>query len=101
MVGAMSRKSVLHSIVITLMLSISGMTAVESMAAPYINGQHYKVSNAQQAARLVKKRTGGKVLKVERSKVNGNPGYKVKVLKDNGHVVSIKIDAITGKISGK
>lgn len=101
MVGAMSLKSVIQSIVVALMLSVSGITAVESKAAPYFNGQHYKVSNAQQAARLVKKRTGGKVLKVERAKVNGNPGYKVKVLKNNGHVVSMKVDAITGRISGK
>ncbi|GHG01236.1 PepSY domain-containing protein [Thalassotalea marina] len=97
----MSQKSVIPSIVVALMLTISGITAIECKAAPYFNGQHYKVNNAQQAARLVKKHTGGKVLKVERAKVNGNPGYKVKVLKDNGHVVSMKIDAITGKVSGK
>jgi uncharacterized membrane protein YkoI len=59
-----------------------------------------KIHNAKQAARLVKKRFGGKILKVKKQKTNGHRGYKVKLLKKNGHVVSLFIDALTGKILG-
>lgn len=57
-----------------------------------------KVSNSSQAAKIVKNRTGGKVLKVQNS---GKSGYKVKVMKKNGHIVSLKVDAKSGKIKGK
>lgn len=76
-------------------LTTSGSYLPEANA---IESLSYSVSTAQQAAQIVKKKFGGKVLKVERTKVNGNPGYKVKLLKDNGHVVSVKVNAISGKI---
>ena len=57
-----------------------------------------KVTSASQAAHLVKNRFGGKVLKVSKSK--GNTGYRVKLVKQNGHVVSVFVDARTGKIKG-
>lgn len=66
----------------------------------YVNGASTKalaISNSQQAARLVKSQYGGKILKVQRTKV----GYKVKVLKDNGHVISVTVDAESGRISGR
>jgi len=71
-------------------------------ATPYVyaKAQQLTISNAQQAARVVKGRYGGKVLKVQRTKINGKPGYKVKILKSNGHVVSVKVDAKSGKVSG-
>lgn len=82
----------------------SGFTVWQAAAEPYLArsaATQLVISNAQQAARLVKGQYGGKVLKVQRSKVNGNPGYKVKILKNNGHVVSVKVDAKSGRISGK
>jgi hypothetical protein len=66
----------------------------------YFNGANKKplvISNSQQAARLVKSQYGGKVLKVQRTKI----GYKVKVLKDNGHVISVNVDAQSGRVSGR
>ncbi len=69
-------------------------------AHSYEAGKTYRVANAKQAAQMVKARYGGKVLKVQRTKVKGNPGYKVKLLKNNGHVVSVKVDAVSGKIVG-
>lgn len=65
------------------------------------NNQSLAVSNSQQAARLVKAKYGGKILKVQRIKVNGHSGYRVKVLKDNGHVISVTVDAVSGRISGR
>jgi len=54
----------------------------------------------QQAAQKVKSRYGGKVLKVQSSKVNGQAGYKVKLLKKDGHIISVLVDGKSGKIKG-
>ena len=59
-----------------------------------------KVRSSKQAAKLVKQRYGGKVLKVSSKKVNGHSGYKVKLIKSNGLVVTILVDAQTGRLSG-
>ncbi len=61
---------------------------------------HLRITSAQQAARLVKSRFGGKVLKIQKKKVNGNPGYRVKLLKSDGHIVSVSVDAQSGRIVG-
>lgn len=64
---------------------------------PY-NSAALKVANKQQAAKLVKSRMGGKVLSVK--VVKGKQAYKVKLLKDDGHIVSVLVNAKTGKIKG-
>lgn len=55
------------------------------------------VKSNKQAAQIVKARFGGKVLKVKKSK----SGYRVKLIKTNGHIISAYVDAKTGKIKGK
>lgn len=60
-----------------------------------------QVNNAKQAAKLVKKRVGGKVLKVQKQKVNGKKSYRVKVIKPSGHISSVSVDAKSGKIKNK
>lgn len=57
-----------------------------------------KVNNSSEAARIVKRKIGGKVLKV---KNNGRSGFKVKVIKPNGHIISVTVDAKTGKVKRK
>ena len=64
------------------------------------NKSSLKVRSSQQAAQMVKSRFGGKVLKVNSKKVNGRNGYKVKLLKKNGHVISVLVDAHSGRITG-
>lgn len=64
------------------------------------NKSSVKVKSSQQAAQLVKNRLGGKILKVSKQNVNGQIGYKVKLLKKNGHVVSVLVDAYSGRIIG-
>jgi len=59
-----------------------------------------RVYSAQQAAQLVKRRLGGKVLKVNKQTINGNSGYKVKLIKKNGYIVSVLVDAKSGRIIG-
>ncbi|GLX80027.1 hypothetical protein tinsulaeT_33670 [Thalassotalea insulae] len=92
---------VVRQMMLSVVLACFCMLSIDrALATPWSNTPAYKVSNAQQAARKVKGKYGGKVLKVQRTKVNGNSGYKVKVLRDNGHVISVKVDARTGKVSG-
>lgn len=64
------------------------------------NKKSGKKISQQQAAQKVKNRYGGKVLKVQSSKVNGNAGYKVKLLKKDGHIISVLVDGKSGKIKG-
>ena len=66
----------------------------------FANKFRLKVTSAQQAAQKVTSRYGGKVLRVKKKKVNGGPGYKVKLLKDNGQIVSFTVDATSGRIKG-
>jgi len=82
------------------------LLAADNFGAPYAkaNGssskqnKKNKVNSSSQAARIAKSRTGGKVLKV---KNNGGSGYKVKVIKPNGHIISVTVDAKSGKVKGK
>ncbi len=55
-----------------------------------------RVNSSQQAAQMAKGRFGGKVLKVQKK----NSGYRVKLIKTDGHIISVYVDAITGRISG-
>jgi len=55
-----------------------------------------KVKSSNQAAQMAKGRFGGKVLKVQRKK----SGYRVKLIKTDGHIISVYVDAKTGRISG-
>jgi len=63
--------------------------------------QKLKISSSGQAAQLVKSRVGGKVLKVQNKKVNGRSGYKVKIIKKDGRIISVLVDAKSGRIIGR
>lgn len=58
--------------------------------------QQLKVKSGKQAAQMAQGRFGGKVLKVQKQ----NSGYRVKLLKTDGHIVSVYVDGITGRMSG-
>ncbi|MBL4942319.1 MAG: PepSY domain-containing protein [Colwellia sp.] len=64
-------------------------------ANPHAKGQ-LLVKSGKQAAQMAKGRFGGKVLKVQKQK----SGYRVKLIKTNGHIVSVHVDAKTGRVSG-
>lgn len=78
----------------------STATTLLEKPAFFANNKGLKVTSAQQAARKVTSRYGGKVLKVRKKKVNGGPGYKVKLLKANGQIISVTVDATSGRIKG-
>jgi len=58
--------------------------------------QQLRVSSSQQAAQMAKSRFGGKVLKVKKQKSS----YRIKLIKNNGHIISVSVDAKTGNMSG-
>lgn len=63
--------------------------------------QQLRVKSARQAAQLAKSRLGGKVLKVQSQNVNGQRGYRVKLIKNDGHIVSVFVDAKSGRLIGR
>ncbi len=87
--------NVFSFIVILLMVVGSFLPHSQAYGAGY-KSSTMVVKSSHQAAQMVKGRFGGKVLKV--SKLKGKAGYRVKLLKDNGHVVQVSVDASTGKM---
>jgi uncharacterized membrane protein YkoI len=53
-----------------------------------------RVKSSKQAAKVATGRFGGKILKVQKKK----SGYRVKLIKTNGQILSVYVDAKTGKI---
>lgn len=64
----------------------------------YAKSSGSKSISAQQAARTVKSAYGGKVLKVKSAGSSKRPSYRVKLLKDSGHIIYVNVDARTGRI---
>jgi len=58
--------------------------------------QQLKIKSNKQAAKIAKSRFGGKVLKVYKNK----SGYRVKLIKTNGQIISVSVNAKTGKVKG-
>ena len=57
-----------------------------------------KVRSRDQAIQLVKRQYQGKVLKAQSSRINGHPGYKVKLISKEGLVFYVSVDAQTGSV---
>jgi len=53
------------------------------------------------AAAIVKQRHGGRVLKIQKIKVNKGSAFRVKILQTSGHVKNVLVDAHTGKVINK
>lgn len=70
-------------------------TALFSLSAADNN---LKVKNRRQAMAMAKASYKAKVLSVASSSVNGNPGYKVKLLSNDGTVFYVLIDAKSGQM---
>lgn len=56
--------------------------------------------DSSSAARIVERRTGGKVLSVHRQEKKGRVMYRVKVLLPEGRVRTVSVDAETGQMGG-
>lgn len=74
---------------------------VEFMApASFLASQKkLRIHSSSQAGQMVKNQYGGKVLKVSKKGKNGQVIYMVKLLRDNGDVISVVVDATSGRAS--
>ena len=72
-------------------ISASNVIKTNQLATPQL-----RVKSSKQAAQMAKSRFGGKVLKVQKQK----SGYRIKLIKNDGHIVSVYVDAKSGRISG-
>lgn len=94
-------KNVVATLLVAFMMLSPSVLAVNSQSVFYARSdgasskQSNKVKSSSQAVQIVKSRVGGKVLKV---KNNGRSSYKVKVIKDNGHIINVTVDAKSGKV---
>ncbi|MFQ6372159.1 PepSY domain-containing protein [Shewanella sp. YIC-542] len=59
--------------------------------------QTLMVRSNNHAAQIVKSRYGGKVLAVKSASVAGAPGYRVKLLTDNGRIIYVSVNAVNGR----
>jgi uncharacterized membrane protein YkoI len=62
--------------------------------------QKLRVKSSNQAAQLAQSRFGGKVLKVLKVQAKKS-GYRVKLIKKDGHIIAVFVDAKSGRISGR
>jgi uncharacterized membrane protein YkoI len=94
------------SVLFISLLTALSLFMVQPALAKSVNNDHRqskkstKLISSQQAISIVKRQYGGKVLKVNRINVNGRTSYKVKLLKKNGHIVSVLVNAQTGRVQG-
>jgi len=70
---------------------------VSTIKANQQSSKQVRIKSTKQAAQLAQRRFGGKVLKVKSKK----SGYKVKLIKKNGHIISVFVNAKSGKINGR
>ena len=70
--------------------------AINTVKANQQSKQKLRINSSQQAAQMAKSRFGGKVLKVQKQKSS----YRVKLIKADGHIVSVAVDEKTGRMSG-
>jgi uncharacterized membrane protein YkoI len=83
-----------------LQLAAPGTAMAQAYAQMNNQGQQQglKVTSGDQAAGMAAGRYPGRVLKVSRSQVGGNPGYRVKMVSNDGKVFYVSVDARTGRV---
>jgi uncharacterized membrane protein YkoI len=93
----------LFFIVVTLSQANIALAKVNNSSKTKQGNQqsNLQVNSAQQAAQMVKGRYGGKVLKVSSFRSQGHTNYRVKLVKNDGHVISVVVNAKTGQLKGK
>lgn len=97
--------SLIIILLITFMITLSAQAVAQGNFAASISTmktnqqsskQQVRVKSTNQAAQMAQSRYGGKVLKVQAQK----SGYKVKLIKKDGHIIYVFVDAKSGRISG-
>lgn len=70
---------------------------ISTLKANQQSSKQLRVKSTKHAAQMAQRRFGGKVLKVQTQK----SGYRVKLIKKDGHIISVFVDAKSGRISGR
>lgn len=82
--------------------TVSKFLKINAQQSAYLvqksSSRDLKVKSRQQASSMVKANYKAKVLSISSSKVNGNPGYKAKLLGNDGTVFYVYIDAKSGQM---
>ena len=79
-----------------LIPSYQTLAVVSSENQPRKQSSNRPTISSQQAASIVQSRYGGKVLKVQKNQSS----YRVKLIRQDGRIISVSVDAVTGKIRG-
>ena len=89
-------------IVVFCLYFFFGVFSSYVLAQPFANAQYksntLKVTSSRQAAQMVVSRFGGKVLKIQPKTSNGQQGYKVKLLKKSGNILTVFVNAKSGRL---
>lgn len=88
----------LSAIGIGVLLNL-GAGSVNAYEGGYVAQAMDRSMDPDAAAAIVRRATGGKVLRVEPSNRGGVPGYRVRVLLDDGRVRVLNVDANSGRLS--
>lgn len=86
----------------SFLTTFSANTAAQGSSSPVkttkkVSKQQTLVKSTKQAAQMAQGRYGGKVLKVQTK----NSGYRVKLIKNDGNIISVFVNAKSGHISGQ
>ncbi|WP_341937653.1 PepSY domain-containing protein [Marinimicrobium sp. C2-29] len=98
----LARRLALGARLLLVLIAASGtaftVAAPAHGASPMVLAQSEERISASQAAAIVQKHYGGKVLKVQSTQKNGRLIYRVKILLDNGRVRNVGVDAQSGRL---
>ena len=86
----------IFAITLSMSTTAHGAFSLSAMKTTQQAKQQLRVNSNQQAAQIAQSRFGGKVLKVQKQK----SGYRVKLIKTDGHIISVYVDAKSGRVSG-
>lgn len=87
-----------HAMRVNDSLALNVKTATD-YSIKLINQKNNSIQNSHQAGQLVQRQYGGKILKVSKKGKGSNIIFVVKVLRDNGDVISVSVDAASGRAS--
>lgn len=97
----LKRRALFFSLLFFGLFATSGPTAAYSPVPPPeslhivllagTKAKQARPANAAEAARIAKRRHGGKILKVVTVRTEEGVRYRIKILKDNGRVITVVI----------
>ncbi len=90
---------IFSALLLVTLFTFSKVSVAGTFAGKNNQQQKLAIVSSKHAAQKVQRRFGGKILKVQRKSYQGKSGYKVKLIKSNGNVISIWVDAKTGRLA--